>query len=74
MLKESRERQQQMDLVILEQLVPENHLLRRIDAAVDYSFIYDLCTPLYCADNGRPAIDPEVIFYTHIRKPMENIN
>ena len=20
------------------------------------------CAPLYCADNGRPAIDPEVIF------------
>ena len=38
MLRERREKQQQMDLVILEQLVPENHLLRRIDAAVDFSF------------------------------------
>ena len=62
MLRERREKQQQMDLVILEQLVPENHLLRRIDTAVDFSFIHDLCAPLYCADNGRPAIDPEVIF------------
>ena len=42
MLRERREKQQQMDLVILEQLVPENHLLRRIDAAVDFSFIHDL--------------------------------
>ena len=61
MLKERWESQQQMDLVILEQLVPENHMLRRIDAAVDYSFIGDLCAPQYCADNGRPAIEPEVI-------------
>lgn len=30
MLKEKRERQQQMDLVILEQMIPEDHLLRRI--------------------------------------------
>lgn len=62
MLRERREKQQQMDLVILEQLVPENHFLRRIDAAVDFSFIHDLCAPLYCENNGRPAIDPEVIF------------
>lgn len=30
MLRERREKQQHMDLVILEQLVPENHLLRKI--------------------------------------------
>lgn len=62
MLRKKREAQQEMELVILEQLVPGDHLLRQIDAAVDFSFIYDLCAPLYCADNGRPAIDPEVLF------------
>lgn len=62
MLRERREKQQRMDLVILEQLIPENHLLRKIDEVVDFSFIHELCAPLYCADNGRPAIDPEVIF------------
>jgi len=51
-----------MELVILEQLIPEDHLLRRIDRAVDFSFIHKLCEPLYCLDNGRPAIDPEVLF------------
>ena len=29
---------------------------------MDFSFIYDLCAPLYCTGNGRPAIDPEVLF------------
>ena len=62
MLRERRERQQQMDLVILEQMIPEEHLLRKIDRVVDFSFIHDLCAPLYCSDNGRPAIEPEVLF------------
>ena len=56
------EKQQQMELVIMEQMVPEDHFLRKVDRAVDFSFIYDLCAPLYCADNGRPAIDPEILF------------
>ena len=51
-----------MELVIMEQMVPEDHFLRKVDRAVDFSFIYDLCEPLYCADNGRPAIDPEILF------------
>ena len=51
-----------MNLVIMEQLVPEDHFLRKVDRVVDFSFIYDLCAPLYCANNGRPAIDPEILF------------
>ena len=62
MLKQRREKQQQMELVIMEQMVPEDLFLRKVDRAVDFSFIYDLCAPLYCADNGRPAIDPEILF------------
>ena len=62
MLKQQREKQQKMNLVIMEQLVPEDHFLRKVDRAVDFSFIYDLCAPLYSADNGRPAIDPEILF------------
>ena len=62
MLKERREKQQQLDIVILEQMIPEDHLLRKVDRAVDLSFIHELCAPLYSADNGRPAVDPEVLF------------
>ena len=49
-------------LLSLDLAVPEEHFLRKVDRAVDFSFIYDLCAPLYCADNGRPAIDPEILF------------
>ena len=62
MLRERQNKQQRMEIVILEQMVPESHLLRKIDATVDFSFIHELCAPLYCADNGRPAIEPEILF------------
>ncbi len=62
MLKRSNGKQEVMEFVTYEQLVPQDHLLRKIDQAIDFSFIFDLCAPLYCADNGRPAVDPEILF------------
>ena len=50
------------EIVDTESLVPANHLLRKIDAAVDFGKIYDMVEPLYCADNGRPSVDPVVLF------------
>ncbi|MGJ4849737.1 hypothetical protein ACH6CV_05750 [Bacillota bacterium Meth-B3] len=58
----NHEKQGAMEIVILEQMIPEVHLLRRIDRAIDFSFIYKLCEPLYRLDNGRPAIRPELLF------------
>ena len=40
------------EIVDTESLVPANHLLRKIDAAVDFGKIYDMVEPLYCADRG----------------------
>jgi transposase len=45
----------------LDRLVPEDHLLRRISAAVDFSFIRSLCRPYY-SHTGQPSVDPVVIF------------
>ena len=58
MLKRKESEQMQLELVTYDLLVRPDHLLRKIDAVIDFSFIHDLCAPLYCADNGRPAIDP----------------
>lgn len=49
-------------MVSLDSLVPPDHLVRKIDAAVDFSFIHPLVEDLYCADNGRPALDPTLMF------------
>ena len=47
----------------LDQLVPENHLLRQIATAVDFSFIYPLAKSHY-SHTGQPSVDPVVIFKT----------
>lgn len=49
-------------MVTLEELVPKDHLLRKIDRVIDFSFIHDLTAPLYCRDNGRPPLDPTLMF------------
>ena len=50
------------DTVDLESLIPDDHLLRRIDARIDFGFIHDVTKDLYCADNGRNSIDPVLFF------------
>lgn len=51
-----------IEFVSLEAMVPEDHLLRKIDATIDFNRIYDFVEDLYCEDNGRPSIDPVVLF------------
>jgi transposase len=62
MLKKPEVQQQELEWVSIEALVPEKHLLRKIDGAVDFSFIRERVKHLYCEDNGRPALDPVVLF------------
>ena len=62
MLSEGRNRQRKMEFVYIEDLVPKDHILRKIDKYIDFSFINDLCRPYYCEKNGRPAIEPEIMF------------
>ena len=62
MLREHDNKQIGMEFVCIEELVPKDHLLRKIDRVVDFDFIRDKVKDLYCADNGRPAVDPVVLF------------
>lgn len=54
--------QLEYELVCMEQLVPQDHLVRYIDQYIDFSFIIDLVKPYYCENNGRPSLDPIVFF------------
>ena len=47
----------------LDRLVPEDHLLREISQAIDFSFIYPLARPYY-SHTGQPSVDPIVLFKT----------
>ena len=62
MLLKGTNRQRKMEFVYIEDLVPKDHILRKIDKYINFSFINDLCRPYYCENNGRPAIEPEIMF------------
>lgn len=54
--------QSQIELVSLEELVPKNHLLRLVNSYIDFNFISEKTKEYYCQDNGRPCLDPVVMF------------
>ncbi|AVC45657.1 hypothetical protein RLV_1978 (plasmid) [Rhizobium leguminosarum bv. viciae] len=62
MLKKPAPQQRALEMVTLDSLVPKDHLLRKIDAVIDFSFIRDRVAGLYCPDNGRPPLDPTLMF------------
>lgn len=45
----------------LESLVPQDHMVRKLEEAIDWEQIYDLVADLY-SPIGRPSIDPVVLF------------
>ena len=46
---------------MLYEKIPDSHILKRIEKAVDFSFINDLLAEGYCKNNGRPAKEPEMM-------------
>ena len=61
--KKDRRLQKENVTISLEELIPENHLLRIIDKAIDFNFIYGEAETLY-SDKGSPGIDPVSLFKT----------
>jgi hypothetical protein len=47
--------------VSLEDLVPQDHFYRRLEATLALTFVRELVAPLY-ANGGRPSVDPVVFF------------
>lgn len=61
MLERAKDLRGQVKVTDIDSLVPENHLLRKIDRVANFERIYDMVEHLYCEDNGRPACDPVVL-------------
>ena len=61
MLSKDHDKPSQIQMISVDQLVPENHLLRKIDRYIDFSFIYELVEDKYSADRGRPSLDPVML-------------
>ena len=61
MTRDADKKREQMLMFCMDDMVPRDHLLRKIDKAIDWNFIYDLVEDKYCADNGRPSLDPVLL-------------
>ena len=61
MMTERRGEQLSLYTPSLQEIVGADEFLRKLDAMVDFSFIYDELRPYYCPDNGRYSTDPVVI-------------
>ena len=61
MTKDADKKREQMQMFRMDDMVPSKHILRLIDKAIDWSFIYDLVEDKYCSDNGRPSMDPVML-------------
>lgn len=61
MVRESGKKREQIQIMSLDDLVPQEHLVRKLEAALDWTFIYELVEGKYSEDSGRPSIDPVVV-------------
>ncbi len=61
MTQNADKKREQIQMFCMDDLVPQDHLLRLIDQAIDWSFIYDLVIDKYSTDNDRPSMDPVML-------------
>ena len=61
MIKNAKDKRDQIQFVSASAVVPEDHLLRDIERAIDFSFIYELVEDKYSKDQGRPSLDPGML-------------
>ncbi len=59
MLGRSDPQEQLVIIGSLRRLIPDDHILARVDQVLDLSWLREEVRGLYCADNGRPSLDPE---------------
>lgn len=67
------DKMKQIQMISIDQLVPEDHLLRKIDKYIDFTFIYDLVEDRYSTQTGRPSIDPVTLIKIPIIQYMYGI-
>jgi transposase len=57
----------------LRDLVPDDHILKRVDRVLDLSWLRKEVSDSYCPDNGRPSIDPEAALRLMLAGYLEGI-
>ncbi|MGI6392189.1 MAG: transposase [Candidatus Izemoplasmatales bacterium] len=61
MTKKSDTSRNNIQMISIESMVPEKHLVRKIESVIDFEFVRDLVKDLYSETTGRPSIDPVVL-------------
>jgi transposase len=59
---------------VLYNKIPENHILKKINCAVDFSFINEMLEDSYCKYYGRPAKEPEMMAKLLIIQYLYNLS
>jgi transposase len=62
-----------LENISLEELVPKDHFYRRLQSALDLSFVRELVAERYAASSGRPSVDPVVFFRLQLVMFFEDI-
>ena len=57
----------------LESFIPTDDPLRKLDRVLDLGFVHAAVQSRYCAGNGRPSIDPEVVIRLFILQAIAGI-
>jgi len=52
-IEQKTDARNEIRFLCIEELVPEEHLLRKVEKAVDFDEIYPMAEAYYCVDNGR---------------------
>ncbi len=63
----------QVEMVCLDELVPEDDRYRRLDELVDWSFVREGAAPYYADELGRPSLDPIVLVKLMLAGALEGI-
>ena len=61
MTKNADKKREQIQMFCMDDMVPQDHLLRIIDKAINWNFIYDLVEEKYSPNQGRPSMDPVML-------------
>ncbi len=61
MTKIADKKREQMIMISMDFIITQDHMLRLIDKAINWNFIYDLVEDKYCQNNGRPSMDPVML-------------
>ena len=69
MLKKKEEAREQIEFISLEMMIPQNHLLRKIEKAINFDKIYKIVEPLY-SEKVDPVVLLKIVMIQHMQVRM----